>query len=1195
MSLPFNQIPPRADFIFRHLRAIQNITYKQEEKEEQEYREAQEQKTDEEKSRISHRNDSDYLSSLKYLVEDLRKLSSVIRDIEALAKSLKAKLANDPFVLLLGEAGMGKTHLLCDVTKDRFEDGCPTFMVLGEEMPKMLSPIKSLLKSRNISETEAAFLKEINCYGAKKRRRVLLVFDALNESDIKGWKRKLREFKLKMSKYPWIGVVLSCRTPFENIVVPKRLPLNKEYHTGFNEYEFEAMKAYFKHYRIPLPEVPVLISEFGSPLFLSSFCKTAASIRGERGKVAKRVKDIALGQSGMTKILEDFYIAKQQQIFQQHSKDFNGIITSDWLWNKTSGATPLVKFLAQKMAEMQKESLLLNEVIEAIEEFLNSKFNQHFYTELLDLLVQHGVVIKDLSYDVSSSSYQEVVKFPFQKFSDHLVARYFLEEHLKTHQPKKCLSPSTPLGKLFKDEISVSERANLVEAIVVEFPERIKRNKKAHNKDIVDYIPKDVRDSHIFREIYLRALYWRRPENFQNGDGKIKDSIIDYFNKSLLRYEHSSKELLDLLITTAIKPRHPLSHKALSNWLAGMTMASRDVFWTEYLRKSYDSDPIYRLITWIEEHDITKMSEEHAEAIVITLSWFFTSTSHALRNRAAKCLYLAGSQHPKACFSNALNSLKINDPYIHELTLATAYGVAMRFRVKEKENLKTRDEIGKFAKVIFDTFFKARAPFSTTHIYTRDYARGIVELAINEKLIKLSQRQLSRIRPPYTSGGIRRWGRSKDKNDNEYRDGNAPLGMDFENYTLGRLVEDRNNYDFKNKEWVKVKSNVLWRIYQLGYSLERFGDIDKQIVSSQRLTRSDYPEKVDRYGKKYSWIAYYELMGYRVDKNLTKSYFGGNSYRESESAIDPSFPMTWSEKYPIETDLLRGPREMKRWLKEAPTPDIDPYVKVKFPSVEGHWVLIEGTIGQLNESAEKRNSIYIDGVFVSRNKKKRLVTHLKKVEYVDDRVIPNLPEVRYEYLGELGWHPDYGDLEGVLKTEFVIGHKKVRITKTESLIHAIRIQYGDEILEQKIDIPTHRDKPVYEKIDIRVAARYCASKDYRKIAHDEGLGLYIPSNSLIRLLNLHKDKNTFNFRDKDGKLATISVIEGGPYRTHKNLLYVREDLFEKLKSKYQKDFLLCAHGERQFWSRSPHMIDEMPDFSPIYQAHENTHRQFIYL
>jgi hypothetical protein len=164
-----------------------------------------------------------------------------------------------------------------------------------------------------------------------------------------------------------------------------------------------------------------------------------------------------------------------------------------------------------------------------------------------------------------------------------------------------------------------------------------------------------------------------------------------------------------------------------------------------------------------------------------------------------------------------------------------------------------------------------------------------------------------------------------------------------------------------------------------------------------------------------------------------------------------------------------------------------------------------------------------------------------------------------------------------------------------SLIHAIRIQFGDEVLEQKVDVPTHRDKPIYEKIDIRVVARYCASKDYRRVAADEGLGLYVPSNSLIRLLNLHKDKDTFNFRDKEGKLATISIIEGGPYRTHKNLLYVREDLFEKLKSKYRKDFLLCAHGERQYWSRSPHMIDERPDFSPIYQAYENTHRQFIYL
>ena len=44
--------------------------------------------------------------------------------------------------------------------------------------------------------------------------------------------------------------------------------------------------------------------------------------------------------------------------------------------------------------------------------------------------------------------------------------------------------------------------------------------------------------------------------------------------------------------------------------------------------------------------------------------------------------------------------------------------------------------------------------------------------------------------PPFTQGGIREWGENEDRNEDEYRDGNASIRTrDFENYTLGRLVK----------------------------------------------------------------------------------------------------------------------------------------------------------------------------------------------------------------------------------------------------------------------------------------------------------------------------------------------------------------------------------------------------------------------
>lgn len=1184
LYLPFNKIPPRVDRIFKYNRAIYEIVNNQEQKEIEEAEAKRDKKTN---TNLDYRRDSEYLSSLKYLQSDLRKLSSILSDVDVLSKSLKAKLSNDPFILLLGNAGMGKTHLLCDLTLDRLSNDYSTIMVLGEEISKLSSPIKGILKARNIREDELSFLREINKYGEQKRRRVLLIIDAINESDIAGWKKNLREFKNKVREYSWVGIVLSCRTPFENIIVPKKLKIHREYHRGFNEYEFEAMKAYFKHYKIPLPEVPLLISEFSSPLFLSSFCKTAISLRGGRRKVAKKVKDIALGQTGMTTILEDFYDSKQKEIFKKHETEFKGIVSNDWLWDKTSGKECLIKFLAKAMANNKKEFLELNECLKLITAFLQNKYNKQVYKSVLEMLVQHGVVIKDLSYSSENSNYIEVIKFPFQKFSDHLVARYFLENYLDINKLKKSFSPSSPLGDLFKDENSIYSRANLAEAIIVEFPERVKRNRRVHEKDIIDYLPKDIRNLRIFREIYISALYWRKPDNFNDLSGSIKKSTIAYFNDVLLRYKDSKKSLLGLFITTAVKPRHPLSFKSLSNWLTKMTLPRRDIFWTEYLRSSYATDPAFRLLNWIEEHDIGKISEEHAEAVITILSWFLGSTSHSLRNRATKCIYDVGSIHPKICFQHTVRTFSVNDPYVQERMLASSYGVSMKF--SNKAHKEFDKHIADLAKNIFDSFFSTKAVFATTHIYIRDYARGIIELALYKKLISLNRTNIKRIRPPYKKGGIRSWGRSIDKDDKKYRDGNSPMGMDFANYTLGRLVNDRNNYDFTNKDYVKVKENMFWRLYQLGYSLDLFGDIDKEITSSQRLTRGDYPGKVDRYGKKYSWIAYNELWGYRLDTGDVRPMYKGDSFRESN--FDPSFPLLIPQKYPVDVNLLRGPKDMKNWLKKSNIPDIKKYIKVNFKPDKNTWVLIEGTIDNLSESTSKKNSVFIEGIFVDKKYKNRLKKFLKAEEWLDNYRIPDNEEVRAEYLGELGWHPDYNSPNKVLPAKFVIGYRKVKLSKREKEFRSWSFKYLDNE-EKKVEMPEYRDQAIYIKINISRPARYCHAKDYRYTDFENTLGLYIPSNNTIKKLELYKDPETFNFNDKEGKLATISVNEGRQYKTHKNLLYIRKDLLKEIKKKYKKDFFLCAWGERQYW---PENFDSSrrAEFTSIYQSRKNQHIQFI--
>lgn len=1179
--------------LLKYFYPIEEVIRETEEKEDAEQRKRA---TEEGKEYLGH-SQSEVLRELKNLQYDLSKFRSAIKNIEYFSRSYKAKLANEPVLLILGQAGMGKTHLVCDVTKERIERKLPpTIIVLGEKLLEIQDPLGAIFRACSINGTKTKILRELNKLGKEKESRALIIVDAINEADREGWRRNVRKLIKEIRRYPWVGLVMTCRIPFQHLSLPKRLKTITDYHKGFEDNELEAMIAFFNFYKIPLPEVPLLILEFSSPLFLSCFCKTAQNIKGGKAKVAKGIKDLALGQVGMTKILEDFYITKEEEIVKKHNATFPALIKRSWIWNK-GGRDCLIKILAERMADSGNRYVTEVDVINALKRLSNNNYAGKSYTQVLNILIEEGVLIKDAAWDDQNKQHFDVIKFSFHKFSDHLIARYLLDKFFNRNKTRQSLRNQNSLGNLFCDERSVLSNIDLIEALMVEFPERIKKNKKLQEKDLVDFLPKNTRDTPQVRSAFIESLYWRRPENFLNSQRHIKKTIIDYINKVLLRYENSSRELLDLFVSTATKPFHPLSAKMLSNYLFGFSISSRDLFWSEYLRKQYGAGSIYKLISWIENQNLEKITPEQAWCVITVLGWALTTNVRLLRNRATRCIHLVGKISPNACFKATLGMLTVNDPYIIERMVAASYGVSLAL-IHNKNNKEFLKIFYLFAQKIYVAFFKSGAPHSTTNVRIRDYARGILELALFYNAKFLSEKQIRRIRPAYNDGGMRRWGRSKDRNKGEYRDGNAPLGMDFENYTLGRLVPGRNNYDFKNKEFIKVRENVLWRIYQLGYSLEKFGGIDKEIIFNTRMDRRpDYAGKVDRYGKKYCWIAYNELLGLRIDKKLIERYYMSEDGRDGDFDIDPSFPQL-RERTPLaERDLTLGPKDIKKWMVQRRIPDISTYLRInKINGIRGPWILVHGTIGQENKKFSRRVTTFITGVLIKKGGETKLKEFFSKTQFPGNDNIPSLPETPYLFAGELGWREMELERSDGGQLRIYRGDRKVKLSKKERGFYNMRTIF--EVLnvtdkKEKRKPPQYRTEQIYEKVPVRLFARWFSSIDYSRLGSDDDKsGMYIPNREITNSYNLHNQPASFDFLDSEGRLASISFVTGNQYKTHKNLLYLRKDLVDKIIKRSKKDFYLLTWGERQYW---PENISEIhrEDLSPIYQAHKNIYKKLF--
>lgn len=84
--------------------------------------------------------------------------------------------------------------------------------------------------------------------------------------------------------------------------------------------------------------------------------------------------------------------------------------------------------------------------------------------------------------------------------------------------------------------------------------------------------------------------------------------------------------------------------------------------------------------------------------------------------------------------------------------------------------------------------------------------------------------------------------------------------MDFGNYTFGGLISDRRNYDFDHPAYAAMRKAIVARMIDLGYDPDRFEPIDSNIRSHFRPGHER--RKVDRYGKKYGWIAFFEMWGW---------------------------------------------------------------------------------------------------------------------------------------------------------------------------------------------------------------------------------------------------------------------------------------------------------------------------------------------
>lgn len=1058
---------------------------------------------------------------------ELRKLQLSIRPIHQFFNSHESALLTTNAMLLLGAWGTGKTHSLCDLTQQRMNNDLPTLLALAQELPPRQYPLNALCLASGFPNDANALLSSLQVLGQRRGVRALLIVDAINEGDQREWRRALRRLCIQMRAYPNVGLVLSCRTPFDRLLVRPRTRslLIVVDHPGFAEIEFDAQLAFFDYYEIPTPGYPLITPEFSRPLFLKLFCEAIRRL-GPSQKT-RSLREVASGQKGMTYILERFVKA----IGHRLENDLQ--IPRGFCWSVLKGDRPAgvhgVLGVAPIMAAQLRDYVTKEECLNAIGAFLGPRDGPQKRRKILRRMVADGLLGESVRWDDTV----EGVGFPYQRFGDHLVARHLLASDLDVRSSahvRRSFYRNRPLGKVFATFPGGYSYVmpGLASAIMIEFPERTRKVLPHEERELVFYLPRACTPAEAVMNTFLEGLPWRSRESFtRQTDRVIEFFLRDYGQRSAVR-------TFEVLVDLACRKEHPYSSAGLEQNLALLSIPDRDLSWTEFVRECADSSTIFRLLAWVERNADAPIEAGAAVEALTVVSLFLTTTRRQLRDRVTRALFLLGLQHPAALFTRALRALEFNDPYVPERVLAACYGVAMAHWA-DPAGTRLRSELPTFAQSLISAMFLPGAPHRTRHVLMRDYALGVIELAdrVQPGCVKPGHRRylrapFSQIPPPFREAAA--------IPDEQCVAAEGALHMDFNNYTLGRLISDRKNYDSEHPEYVDVRRQILGRITDLGYSPERFGELDKSIGRHSWYDQREDGGKTDRYGKKYSWIAFFEMYGLRIDTGALAER--RMEERTSDGDIDPSFPQTprpWKPRLRNPFDV--NPKNVAEWMRSGPTLSYDALLHPsQVDRARGPWLLLDGYVRREAVNDHRAIFTFLRAVLVKAGDVDRLRAEYGRVE-VPSNVIPRVGGDYYTYAGEIPWSRRFGtDL-------------RWKNGKAKRHVEQIYRWYG----QGKWD----------PGVNVELTAHGYAWESYHSALNQSGHLLY-PAPAICEMLQLVGHRHCGDLYDPQGRGATLyRRFKEGDDVLALDVLYIRRSLLRRYLIATGQVLVWLIWGERE--------------------------------
>ena len=752
---------------------------------------------------------------------------------------------NNPFILLYGEGGIGKSHIIADTIRSRAEGGRESLLFLGQQFKEDSSPLSVMLRELEVEYSSDYFFEILNQRAKENQSRIVIFIDALNEGNGKAvWKEYLGGIVEKIKKYDWLGLVISVREEYMDNIFSDNQQLYdifvKVKHQGFSTIEYKAIKKYFEYYNVQFNDIPFAEQEFRNPLFLRLLCE------------GFRDDYINLSEISIMDVYKKYLDAINKKVSEAcgYSRHFNIV---------EKVINEMVKF---KLTSGRGNNLISLDCAYDITIEIERRYNIH--KSLFDELLSNGVLTQNRRYDNL-----DYVYITYERLDDYLYAHLLVDD-------------LEAIGVVdFQEKYqNIINYEGLLEALAIVMSERTEF-------EIFDIFEGSKRN--VIKG-FCDSLKWRK-------NTRIKEKTMKYINDIVLRYQYGFESIMEILLLISTKVGHSLNADKTVDFVLNHPMPERDARFIPLFDKLYyeEGSSLNRLIDWCYLNSAENNSLD--ETIRLTsevMALFLISSNRELRDKTTKGLISVLIGRIDVLIKVIERFKEVDDPYILERLFAVAYGCIIAE--------KNETQIKVLAQFTYENIFSNRNVYP--NILLRDYAKSIVEYAIYRVPdIGISKTE---IMPPYnskmptipTDEDIKKYEYDYEKPDFkdyywsqnsilssmkvEYgRDGSTGGYGDFGRYTFQYYFSHWDGLDYHDLKNIAIK-----KIFDLGYDVEKHGEYDRSINS-----RRFHSGKVERIGKKYQWIAFYELAAQVADNYKMKYHldcYGGTANIFCKGAYEPS-------------------------------------------------------------------------------------------------------------------------------------------------------------------------------------------------------------------------------------------------------------------------------------------------------------------